>query len=55
MPLISFFMKMFLLKARTAAVFQLMGPFDQVGEANYTPCWAGRPPLKLQYLGKYKS
>ena len=32
-----FFMKMFLLKARTAAGFQLMGPFDQVEGANYTP------------------
>ena len=28
-------MKMFLLEARTAAVFQLMGPFDQVEGANY--------------------
>ena len=53
MLLISLFMKPFLLEGRTAAVLQLMGPFDQVEEANYTPRWASRPHLKLQYLGKY--
>ena len=49
MPTISFFIRIFLLKARTSAVNQVKG-------AKYTPGWVSRPPLEASWKHKtYKS
>ena len=50
-----FFHKNISVKGQNSYGFQLIGPFNQVVGAKYTPCWVSGPPLKPQYLVKYTS